>query len=688
MFIFGVVMAQQFLPVVTVLSLLVTYSANAHVQPQAKSNPTKKLGDTSFVVGDTISVVGTRFIDSSRALTSVDRMSAEVAQNTDFDYAWQLVGKMPGVMLTEFNQGTTSGKLSFRGFNGEGSVNAIKLLIDGIPANTNDGNMPFIDMIFPIEIDAVEVIRGTNDPRYGLNNIAGNVAFATRSGGNYIDGRLTAGSFGAYQGEAALGIESDKFKQNYAIGYREKEGYRDHSALDKKSISGKWGYDISSDTEVTASARHYEANAEEPGYLTADVAYSTPDVSNAYNETDKDSRSISQYSLGLVSQLAEETHFNALTWLNEYEDDRFVKFSAQASQQNRFSKEKHYGASTSLTYTPKVAALNTLLFEVGASIEKQDVVSKRYLTDERVIVEQTRDQNFDLSVQGLYVQTMIEPTKWLRITPALRVDWIDGGFYNALTDEHAEINDYGAIKQPKLSLAIMPAEQLTIFANWGKTYQIGTNSGAYLIGARQNDLDPSINEGLESGVKWKPSRDSEIRIALWQQTATGEFKRKLNDPLGDFDNLGATKRKGVDVQASWNPTNKLSLWGALAWQQAKIDTPDPSTPEYAGNDIDHIPNRLFTAGIDYQFTSQLNLAATLRAQSDYELTPSNSQGRYGDFTQLGLKARYEVNSALMLSAQIDNLTDEYYEYVWWDGSQTLHSPGQGRAVSAAIKFKY
>lgn len=57
------------------------------------------------------------------------------------------------------------------------------------------------------------------------------------------------------------------------------------------------------------------------------------------------------------------------------------------------------------------------------------------------------------------------------------------------------------------------------------------------------------------------------------------------------------------------------------------------------------------------------MAATLRALSDYELALSNSQGRYGEFSQLRLKATYDVNSALMLSTQVDNLTDEYYEYV-------------------------
>jgi NAD(P)-dependent dehydrogenase (short-subunit alcohol dehydrogenase family) len=48
----------------------------------------------------------------------------------------------------------------------------------------------------------------------------------------------------------------------------------------------------------------------------------------------------------------------------------------------------------------------------------------------------------------------------------------------------------------------------------------------------------------------------------------GEIKRKLNDPLGDFDNLGATRRKGVDVQLSAQPVNGLSFWGAVAWQKA------------------------------------------------------------------------------------------------------------------------
>ncbi|WP_348240267.1 hypothetical protein, partial [Salmonella enterica] len=79
--------------------------------------------------------------------------------------------------------------------------------------------------------------------------------------------------------------------------------------------------------------------------------------------------------------------------------------------------------------------------------------SLRWLSVERVPTSQTRDQQFDLNVGGVYVQAIIEPAPWLRITPAYRVDWVDGSFNNRLNSTTAPINDYGSIDQPKLSIA-------------------------------------------------------------------------------------------------------------------------------------------------------------------------------------------------------------------------------------------
>jgi hypothetical protein len=43
-----------------------------------------------------------------------------------------------------------------------GEINAVKLLVDGVPANSNDGNMPYIDGVFPLDIAGIEVVRGTS----------------------------------------------------------------------------------------------------------------------------------------------------------------------------------------------------------------------------------------------------------------------------------------------------------------------------------------------------------------------------------------------------------------------------------------------------------------------------------------------------------------------------------------------
>ncbi|KTT99763.1 TonB-dependent receptor plug domain-containing protein [Sphingomonas sanguinis] len=100
--------------------------------------------DTQVTIGGDEVVVTAKSMARSTAnvLTSVDVLSGDVAQRQNVDNAWELFARLPGVVLTDFNQGTTSGRFSIRGFNGEGEINAVKLLIDGVPSNDNAGRMP------------------------------------------------------------------------------------------------------------------------------------------------------------------------------------------------------------------------------------------------------------------------------------------------------------------------------------------------------------------------------------------------------------------------------------------------------------------------------------------------------------------------------------------------------------------
>ena len=291
-----------------------------------------------FELGE-MQVTGKYFgkLDSRDILSSVDIMDADKIANQNVITSFDLFQRMPGVQITEFNQGTTTGKFSFRAFNGEGNINAVKLLIDGIPSNTNDGNMPFIDALFPMDIDYIEVVRGTNDPRYGLHALAGNANMITQAGGSYVRGRASYGSFDTYSIQTGAGYEKNGFSQNYTINYRNTAGYRQHANSDKNSFSGKWFYTPESEKfKVGLIARYSDAIADEPGYLTAQTAYSNPTTSNPWNKTDSGKREVGQLSGHLDVNLSKDLFWSTKGYSNIYNDQRWVTlFLARLSRNKK-----------------------------------------------------------------------------------------------------------------------------------------------------------------------------------------------------------------------------------------------------------------------------------------------------------------------------------------------------------------
>ena len=656
---------------------------------------TGKTEDSTLTLG-TVTVQGTSAssgpLSTSSVLSSVDVLGADILEKMPVNYSWELFSRAPGVMLTEFNQGTTSGKISFRGFNGEGEVNAVKLLIDGIPSNSNDGNMPFMDMIFPMELDSIEVVRGTSDARYGLNNIAGNVNMLTRTGGDYTKARVRYGSYNTQETQLAKGIEGSNWTQNYFFAYQKSDGYRDHAEADKFSMSGKWFYTPDDNSyRIGLIARHYETEAQEPGYLSEEDAHQHPSMTNSYNATDKGTRRMNQVSVHFDTDLAETLAWSAKTYVNTFDDRRWTQYWRTSAQQERDAYETQYGALTSLTWRPEVSWLYDFALEGGADMQQQQNKSERYRTKDRVRLAQTRDQQFDFDTYGAYVQAEIKPFESLKIVPAYRVDKIQGNFTNEMTGMDYDINDYGLIKQPKLSVVYSPWDVASVYANWGRTFQVGTGAAAYKIPPRDTNLAPSINEGWETGIKFTPADWIDGRVAYWQQEASGEVSRRLNDPSGESDNVGETRRWGYDAQLNLHPNDRTDIWMAYAWQYSKILQPSSSLPNSKGQEIDHIPHHLYNAGVSYKATRALQLTAWMNGQTNYYLERENTKGTYGGYVLMNLGATYQVTESVSVDLQLKNLTNRYYEYVWYDpdGAQaSLHSPGDGRALYTGVTLDF
>ena len=117
-----------------------------------------------------------------------------------------------------------------------------------------------------------------------------------------------------------------------------------------------------------------------------------------------------------------------------------------------------------------------------------------------------------------------------------------------------DIFDFGVIGQPKFNLFVSPSDSLTLFANYGRSFQHPFGASAY-TSSDVNAQDVSDNDGWETGVLWSPTDAVQTRLSYWQQTATDELVSVDGTP----QNVGETERQGFDLSFGWMLNESLEL---------------------------------------------------------------------------------------------------------------------------------
>ena len=662
------------------LSLLAADAVRAQASSDAADAASSDDGP-AFVLGKyevNASSVGLRSAD---LLTSVTLVGADQLHSESVDYSLEVLNKVPGLTLTDFNQGVITADISIRGFNAEGSMPHLRLMVDGIPHNLNEGYND-LGAIFPLEMQSIEVVKGTIDPRFGLNAIAGAVQVFTHreiTGGKV---KVMAGDYGTLEAQALAGFRHGGFSQTYFAGYRNSDGYRDHAEITKHSFAGKWFYSSEADRwRIGLSARVHEFEADAPGYLSRADAAANPRASAFYSASDGGDQTNEQFSMHADGQLTEEWSTSLKLYHHDVLRHRYVRFSAAGAQQERVGDETHIGGILSTSWKPHDLAW-PLTLEAGVERHEQDALNQRFRTIDRVRQATTRDHRYELGNTGTYVAFDAKPQAWLRLQGGLRADRFDGEMLNRVSNTRTPIVRYGTIWQPKLGASAQVHSTTNLYASYGRAFQIGSGSGAYST----EPLDYSKNDGHEVGVHFTPRADLSFRAAVWRQTATDEVRLKA-DGSGDSENVGETKRQGVDLELGWKAHAFAEIWAAWSVQSAEFVKPGPAELHLRSKELDHIPDQSVKLGIDSRFTDAFTTSLWLYGQDAYYLTPDNATGRFGGYVSVNADLRYRWKQATF-GVHVKNVTDEYYEYVWHDGAQTLHSPADGRTFLATVAFEF
>ncbi len=616
----------------------------------------------------------TRHLGAADMLSAVSVMTGEQVARENVDFAQELLRKIPGVYHADYNQGIVSGDIAMRGFNTEGEIAHARIMVDGIPMHTNAG-FGEINAIPALEIDRMEVVRGTSDARYGLFNLAGNVNVTTKRGGNNMLARLTTGSFGTTEGQLVAATAGRGYSQTLAGSYRTSDGYRDNSALTKYTASGKWFYSTPSDRfSIGMIGRVHDLETDAPGYLTLAESRSTPTASPAFSAADGGDITSQQLSLHSEITPSATTALTVRAYGQAFNRIRFVKFTAAGAQQERREDENQYGLVSQFTWRPAALRSQDVVVSLGGDWQTQDNLQQRFRTADRVRAATLRDYDFTFSNRGGFAQIDLAPVSPLRLHAGMRVDGFDGEFTNKATRVTSPILDYGTVWQPKLGAILTPLAGFSVYGNYGRSFQIGTGTGAFGTAP----LRPSTNDGWEVGVSAAPTARITLRAGVWQQNASDEVRLKF-DNSGDSENVGETERKGVDLEGTFALGGGVSAWGTFTSQRATLVEPGLTQPQLKGKRLDHVPDWTTKLGIDWSHRSGVAISAWTFGQDDYFLNTANSTAKFGSYfsTNVDVSWRWRVAT---VGLAMQNVFDRYFEYAWFDGAQTLHSPASGRGV--------
>ncbi|OJH37820.1 TonB-dependent receptor [Cystobacter ferrugineus] len=657
----------------------------------AQEPPPEGSEDTALSLGEVVQVQGRGVgpLSSAEVLTSVNILGREQLEQENANEPLELLRRAPAVYVDTYNQGIVGSELGIRGFSTQGETAHTRLLIDGIPSNLHIG-VSELKSVFPMEIERMEVVKGTNDPRYGLNNVAGNVNVHTRRSGNERKVRLLGGSFVTLEPQVMAGFDDGRLAQTYFAAYRHANGYRANSDTNRLAASGKWFLELDERWRVGLVLRGMNLAAQAPGYLTLDESRLDPTASVDYATSDGGTQRNLHASLHVDHDFSSSLSWSLKAYGQGFRRTRWVRQSSESSQQERIENEKQYGAISVLTLRTDELGLQGFSAEWGVDYQFQDNLHQRYRTRER---ERTggpvRHHDFGFHSFGTYVQARAWPLDMLKLVAGLRVDGLAGRLRDRLSGQEYGINDSGPIWQPKLSAVFTPLYGHNLYANYGRTFQTGVGIGAYQTQAER--LAPSLNDGWEVGYKSNPLSWLTGRVSYWQQHASNEVQLKF-DNSGDSENLGQTLRRGFDVELTLQPLEPLLVWGAFSRHVSEQVEPGPAFPERKGKELNHVPDFSAKAGVDYRPLPALRTSLWMYAQGDYYLDKENTLGQYGDYLTLNLDLSYELTSWLQVAVQVKNLLDaRYSSSVWYrdfEADAVLYNPADGRSfyVSTTATF--
>ncbi|MBC7547138.1 MAG: TonB-dependent receptor [Polaromonas sp.] len=659
-----------------------------------------------------------RSFDAPAAIQSIGR---EVIENAGPQVNLsESLNRVPGLTILNRQNYAQDLQLSIRGFGSRAAfgVRGIRLLIDGIPATTPDGQGQGSSVSLT-STDRVEVLRGPLALLYG-NSSGGVVQAFTRDAPDVpeFSSQLYTGSFGLrrsdwqYAGKVGqVGLVAD-------YSTFEAHGFRANSRAERQQFNGKLSFAPNDRTHVNVVFNHFDMPlAEDPLGLTAAQLATNPQQAGTNASAARVRKITRQSQLGSAAtfRLDSTQEITARAYVG-------TRSNLQYQANNTWVGLDRTYRGVGLQYAA-TSTIATLPVRWVAGYELDDSSEGRQggtaTVGEKNATSPTRNENNTARNSDFFVQATSALNEQFSLVTGLRassVRLVSSDYL--LTDGDGSGSVRYRASSPVLGLTWHAADTLNLYANYGKGFETPTlaevayraSNTAIPTALFNPGLAASRSQHYELGAKWLASPASRVDANVYQIDSTDEIVT-ASSAAGRtaFKNAPGTRRRGVELAANTLLGANVSAQLAANWIDARFSQSYANNIANvaSGNRLPGIPQHFIFSELAWSSRSMVGTpahgaSAQLGSRAGLELTRAGklyandvNTAQSAGYTLLATRVSHGWSLAalgapqgvLTAYARIDNLTDRRYvgSVIVNQAAGQFYEPAPGRNYTLGLK---
>jgi iron complex outermembrane receptor protein len=471
--------------------------------------------------------------------------------------------------------------LSTRGFNVGPVVGlppGVSVFLDGVRQNEPDAAEVNFDLLPMEHIQRVELLSGSGS-LLGPNSLGGAINLITRRGSGPLEAEaeISGGSFGTYSGEGSIGgVTGGGWDYYVAGGYENEDGWR--QATGAENLNGFLNVGRRGPQRgISFQAFGAESRAETAGSLPESIFDSSPRT----NFTAGDFEDLNQLQASLNGYAAFGRSRGAVTaYVRRTRAERFNVNQAPDDNIRSFTANRTIGGNLDWRWTtPRPngsfslrLGLDGAANQVHIELLEEDPINP----SDQTLTTDVRSPSYDIAGYALADLRLGNAT----ISAGVRYDYIHVPFEDELDPTADTTNNFSRLS-PRAGLSLEVGPGASVYGSIGQSFRAPAilelacadeTAACPLPFALGDDppLDPVVATTFELGgqivrgpaiVSASVYRTNVRDDISFIQSETAVFE-------GFFDNIGDTRREGVELGVQVLPVEELSLYANYAFTRA------------------------------------------------------------------------------------------------------------------------